>query len=464
MAYSLVTASVIGSPLTATYTVNTKHPSGETASTAINIGDLEQDSESVDDNQTIFLSQSFGNFVDQASTQIQLEDSNGNIIADNQGTTAQQQAFVDWSSSGLTPGAGTYTVIATPTAGIGAAPVNVTSVAQQGTSLGVTSQLTGADTSEFYNFSLGNGNNIKLAYDAGSSTAQTRVQVYNSTGQLVADSNGNSFQQANYVQLTSATGLAATSGNYSVKVSYAPGADTTQNINYNFQLYSGVNYSVVYNNNVTTPAADYSAAATVTATATAQLYSRQSFNTINASPANNVNIGWLSENKSRLDVASQLTAADSTDYYSFTFVTGDNLKLGFANTNTTNASPLRVQLLNQFGTQVIADNQGTAAQKAAYKSLTTTNGLAANPGQYLVKVGYAPGASHSATQNYNFQLYSGTSYSASYKTTASAQTYGNALLLGDAGTYTAAGGFASYLSGVANGTTADLFQTISALV
>jgi len=478
MTFSLVTASVNPSPLPTTFTVNTSHPKNETSSQAINIGNLQEESSviSVSDQgaaagsavsatfaaqegDVASLSESFGNIVDQALTQFQLYDSSGNIVADNQGTSAQQYAYSQWVNGTLQLNSDTYTAIATPA--FGDTALNINSTAQQGTSLGVTSQLTGSDTSEYYNFSL-SGGNLKLAFDAGSSTPSARVQVYDSSGDVVADSAGNSYEKANYIALTSGTGLAATTGNYSVQVSYANGADTTQNINYNFQLYSGTNYAVIYNNNVTAPPADYSAAGSVTPTADAQLYSRQAYNQIGTKAASAINIGWLAENQSSLNVVSQLTSADNTDYYSFTLQSGNNLKFGFDSTQTPNPSDLRVQILDSSGTNVIADSGGTAAQQAAYKSLTTTDGLAAKAGNYIAKISYAANAPKTS-QNYVFNLFSGTTFSSQYKTIASPQTYGNAILTGTLPGAAAATGIAAYLTGLANGDEPDIITAISTL-
>lgn len=466
MTYSLVNASVAATGTVATFTVATSAVKNETSSQAINIGNLSEqtDSISVSDagsaantavsttfsaqaGDLITLSQDFSNIVDQVSTDYQLYDSSGTLIADNQGTQAQQDAYTQWVAGTLTAASdGTYTAIATPQNGSAA---TITSSQTQGTSLGVTSTLTGSDSSEYYNFDLTAGNNIKLNFDAGSQTASTRVQLYNSSGQLIADSAGNAFQRANYIALTSGAGLTASTGAYSVKVSYANGVDPNSgDIKYNFQLYSGSKYSVVYNNNVTAQPTDTSASGSVTAASSkTPVYSRQAYNKINATALlNNINIGWLQGNKSALQVYSQLTSADNADWFTFTLQSGTDLKFGFDSSVTTNASDLRVQLYDGTGSKLIADSQGTPAQQAAYKELTTTNGLTSNPGQYAVKISYVPGATQT-TNTYQFNLYSGTSYNAVYRTLASAQTYGNALLAGNvAGGYSKNTAIAAYLS------------------
>jgi hypothetical protein len=474
--YSLAAASITPQASVTTYNVKTSAVKNETAANAINIGALNEESAIIsisDQGQaatgavsttftaqpgTASLSEAFNNIVTQASTQFQLLDSSGNVIADNQGNTAQQTAYDAWVSGTLSLDAGTYTATATPDSAFGSTALSISQTEQQGTSLEVNSQLTGSDSSEYYNFSL-SGNNLKLAFNPSTSTG-TRVQVYNSKGALVADSAGNSFQKSNYQQLTSGTGLSATSGNYSVEVSYAPKQTGTPNINYNLQLYSGTNYAVVYKNNVIAQPTDNSAAGSVTATATAGLYTRDSFNKIGSTASGAVNIGWLAENKTSLNVVSQLTSADNADYYTLTLQTGNNLKFGFNSSQTTDAANLRVQILNSTGTQVIADNEGTAAQQAAYTALTTTNGLAAKPGNYVVKVSYANNIPKT-TQNYDFSIYSGTSYAAEYRTIASAQTYGNAILSGSVGG-AASAGMAAYLTAQSNGAAPDIISALKA--
>ena len=479
MTSSIVSASLTPSPFPTTFTVNTSVPKNQTSSQAVNIGNLAEQGDvvSVSDSGTTSgvpvsttftaqagdvstLANSFSNIVTQGLTHLQLFDSSGNIIADNPGSAAQQAAYQQWVSTGLTLNSDAYTATATPL--LGSTALAMSASEQQGTSLSVKSQLTAGDPSEFYNFSL-SGNNLKLAFDAGAATPSARVQILNSKGGVIADSAGNPYQRANYQAITSGTGLSASSGNYSVKVSYANGADISKNVNYNFQLYSGSSYAVVYQSNVKAQPGDNSAAGSVTPTSDAQLYTRSALNTISQTPASAINIGWLQENKSTLAVYSQLTSVDNTDYYSFTLQQGNNLKLGFDAKNTQNLSGIDVQIMNSSGTMVIADNNGTAAQKAAYQSLTTSNGLQASAGNYIVKVSYAPNAPKQ-TSNYGFNVYSGTGYSAEYKTTSSAQTYGNALLLGNLpGSTTASSGIAAYLTGAANGATPGIMSVLSLL-
>ena len=404
---------------------------------------------------TIFLSSAFDNFVNAITTRVQIADSEGNIIVDNQGTATQQAKYTELVSSGISPGVGNFTVTITPPPDEEAPDIKLTVVPLQGTSLHVESELTGGSPAEYYNFSLTAGNDIKLAFDPLNKDYAFRVQLYDGAGLLLADNRGTESQQTAYANLTSSTGLTASIGNYTVKVSYADNISTDDNYDYSFQLFSGTNYAVVYNTNVTALPGDNSAAASVTPTADAQLFTRNDFHTIKETPTAGVNIGWLQEDKASLLVYSRISSFNNVQYYNFTFQQGDNLKFGF--NNTTNSSDLRVQLLDASGNKVIADNLGTAAQRATYKKLTSSSGIEASTGQYIVKVTYAS-ASSNKTQDYNFQVFSGTSYSATYKTVASAQTYQNAFLSGQIGTgFNAKLAAASYLATASSDNLIDPF-------
>ncbi len=478
MSTALSAASMNPSPGVANYSIKTSHPKNETTDQAINIGNLAGEGTivtisdagqqagaavsstfSASAGDVISLANTFSNPIDTALTQFQLYDSAGNLVADNTGTAAQQAAYQQWAVGSYPVTAdGTYTVVATPL--MGNMPLALSTQPIQGTSLNVSSQLTGSDPAEYYNFSLSSGNNIKMDFSAGSASPQPHVQLYDANGGLVADSAGNSFQQAQFQALTSGTGLAASAGNYQVKVSYANGADQSQNVSYNFQLYSGVNYAIIYNTKVTAQPADNSAAGSVTADPKTQLFSRQAFNQINETPASAVNIGWLAQDKSALQVVSKLTSADNTDQYSFTLQSGNNLKLNLDSKSTPTPSAVHVQLLDSSGKHVIADNQGTQAQKAAYAALTSQTGLQASPGNYIVKVGYTSGVPRTP-QNYGFSLYSGTKYNALYKTISSAQTYGNALLTGSLSGSSPSSGIASYLTALSQGSSIDITTALS---
>lgn len=111
----------------------------------------------------------------------------------------------------------------------------------------VTSQLTHVDGSQFYNFTLQKGSNLKLAFNNQTGTAKTQIQLLDSTGnRVIADNYGTDAQKKAFADLTSSSGLAASPQGYSLKVAYAKGVDTTKSQTYDFKLYSGSSYSSLY--------------------------------------------------------------------------------------------------------------------------------------------------------------------------------------------------------------------------
>lgn len=443
---SLVSSSVNASAYVTTYSAKKEFAKNATVDDAINIGNLDQESAiiTVSDEASAAsssvsvtftalegytsLSEMYDNIVTQTTTTFKLMDSQGAVIASNayDATEAQKAAFQNWLDGDLEVSAGTYT--ATAVAGNGY-NISIDKSERQGTTLQVTSELTGSDATEFYNFSLA-GTNIKMDFTTKSN--MTRVVLYNENGAVVADSQGNSFQRSQYALLTSNVGLAATSGDYQIEVTYAKNADTTKPIDYSFQLYSGNSYAVIYKNTVTAHDYDNTASGNMEPAYDALLYEHTDYNKIVTGPDKAVTIGWLQQDKSMLDVVSMLTAADNTNYYSFILQRGDNLKFGFNTDTTKDLSKFRVQLLDSSGLRVIADNMGTKEQKELYEQLTTKNGMETKPGSYLVKIAYADGASRSDAA-YEFGIYSGTTYAAQYKTFATPQTYANAILRNELG-------------------------------
>jgi len=377
-------------------------------------------------------------------------------------TTALQagaQAGSDPNSLGIYDafGATSYTRTATnPVTASPATSLPLGTLVTNQSQLSVASEVNSLVPTEDYNFNL-QGNSLKLGFQNNTDTSNLRVQVTDSNGNIIADSAGTVDQQLAYAQLSTTTGLAANPGQYNVSVSYAPGSSTDQSQNYALELYSGATYTASYQTTAQIPASattNVPVDNTATfATSDATISTRTDYNTINETTASAVNIGWLAANKSQLSLTSQLTEADATDYFGFTFQSGTALKLAFD--NQTDTSGLRIQLTDVTGTDIIADNDGTAAQKAAFAALTSGNGLNAQTGQYVVKVSYAPGADKTQAQTYNFQLTSGTTYSASYATTTSAQTISNAIL---SGTYAGTGAqaaSAAYISSIFSGSTSS---------
>ena len=150
------------------------------------------------------------------------------------------------------------------------------------------------------------------------------------------------------------------------------------------------------------------------------LFQRNAARTLSARPPTPgaSNIGTLTTNSTQLDVTRQVVPQNQTDYYNFT-LRGNQLALDYQ--NITNTSGLRYQILNSAGT-VVADSNGTTAQKTAFSQLTAPGGLKANAGNYTLAVSFAPGQVTSNPQSYQVSLYSGSQFSSSYETTAAAQT------------------------------------------
>lgn len=368
------------------------------------------------------------------------------------------------ASATVTPSVSLQSYINSATlSGAQASATNIGTLDANQSELVTNSQINSANQTGYYTFDFNSGSALK--FNLNNTTNEVlqqslQVQLYDSTGKLVADNNGTLAQQEAYQQFNSGAGLAAANGVYSLKVTYAPGAIAASAQNFNFQLYSGGTYDTQYTTTTTLPTntneETYGSGVGIFAAKNAQLFTRQEYHAIGETAASGPNIGWLYENKNASNVVSQLTRADSTDFYNFTLQKGSNLKLAF--NNQTSTAKTRIQLLDPTGTRVLADNYGTDVQKQAFAQLTSSTGLAANPQQYAVKVTYAPGANTTQTQTYDFQLYSGTSYTNLYKFTASAQTYQNAVLSGNthvAG-YNRYASAASYLTSIANGTDASV--------
>ncbi|MER2520911.1 MAG: hypothetical protein ABTQ34_09560 [Bdellovibrionales bacterium] len=344
---------------------------------------------------------------------------------------------------------------------------NIGTLKNNTTQLNVEGALTTNNPKQFYKFSL-DGEKIKLSLDNLTTSADLRVQLLNSKGTVIADNQGSTELQTAYTLAITSIGLTAQSGDYYAVVSYSINEPRANTQEYSLNLYSGTQFSESY---LTTAKTQNKATTYVPtdntmtyATYDAQLYSRNAFHVIGEKVAEGVNIGWIYENKTSLSVNSQVTAANSTGYYQFTLQKGDNLKMAF--NNSTQTSDLRLQIMDASGLRVIADNYGTTAQKEAYSSLISSDGMVAKAGNYSVKVTYAPGADTSKTQTYDFQLYSGTHFENSYETIASAQTLGNAMLTGNTsiGDYNAKSAIASYLTSEANGETTNIFQVISSYI
>jgi len=144
--------------------------------------------------------------------------------------------------------------------------------------------------------------------------------------------------------------------------------------------------------------------------------------------------------------------------YNFTFQ--NDGKVNFNLIGIDGTVPVRVQLLDGSGTRVLADTEGTADQKAAYKELQG-NGLQLAQGKYVVKVTYGKGADKKTAQNYALQIGSGKTFTADYRTLGSPQTVQQTLLAGGSLGYNPLSSTAALLTAQSLGQTIDVFGVLS---
>ncbi len=154
------------------------------------------------------------------------------------------------------------------------------------------------------------------------------------------------------------------------------------------------------------------------ATSNAVLYQRNACNYLDSSLEKPVDLGTLKTDQTQLSASGQVSRQNATHYYKFN-LDGDSLKLDIS--NATNTSQIKVQILDRNGA-VIADNEGTDEQKAAYENMTSWDGHKLKAGEYYAKVSYGITALKTNPQTYNLSLYSGTVFSKAYQTTAVSQT------------------------------------------
>jgi hypothetical protein len=189
----------------------------------------------------------------------------------------------------------------------------------------------------------------------------------------------------------------------------------------------------------------------------AQLFQRAIINPIGVTAATSGNIGYLSKDKTQLEVVGQLTSQDPIDMYNFTFQQGDSVKLKLTNINETVS--VHVQLYDGSGTRVLADNQGNSTTQNAYNQLASTNGLNLKTGKYVVKVSYGKGVPKTQTQNYAIQLGSGTTFNSDYRTLGTATTVNRTLLAGGSIGYNPNTTTASLLTNISLGNNLSVFDT-----
>jgi hypothetical protein len=191
----------------------------------------------------------------------------------------------------------------------------------------------------------------------------------------------------------------------------------------------------------------------------AVLYQRAVTNAIGATASGANSLGYLGTNKSQLEVVGQLTGQDPTDWYNFTFQNKGAVELSVTNIDGT--APVRVQVYDGTGTQLIADSQGNATQQKNYAALTSSAGYNLNAGTYAIKVTYGAGGNKAQPQDYAVQIGSGTTFTSDYRTLANATTIQTTLLGGGSLGYSPLSATASLLTSLSNGTTPSVFGALS---
>lgn len=335
------------------------------------------------------------------------------------------------------------------------------------TQLDVGGQVNRANPKNYYKFTL-DGDSMKMDFTNLTGSADMRVKITDSSGNVIADNEGTDDQIAAFDTLSSSDGLDADPGEYTITVSYGSTALKGTAQNYSIGLYSGTEFTSSYQTLASSQTSLNQKVVvdnTLTyATSDAEDYSVDAYNHLNASATDSVDIGWLYENKTALKLSSTLTTTNYEQYYSFTVQKGETVKMSL--NNITDTSDLRVQIMDATGTYVFADSQGTEEQQAAYAELTSSDGLALENGvQYTIKVSYADGADRTDSQKFQLSLYSGDHYTDLYETNAYPESYDTASLNGTLpDSYSPLSALASQLYSQAQGEDTDIFTTLASLV
>ena len=165
------------------------------------------------------------------------------------------------------------------------------------TQLSATATLSRGNASHYYSFTL-DGDNLKMDLTNTYGTDAVRIQLYNSSGKVIADSHGatEALKDA-FADLWSADGLDTKAGEYTIRSTYAPTASRGTNQTYILSLYSGSRFSTSYQ---TTAVSQTSLNQKVTvdntltfSTTDAQEYSTQGVHYVGATVSDAINIGWL---------------------------------------------------------------------------------------------------------------------------------------------------------------------------
>jgi len=309
--------------------------------------------------------------------------------------------------------------------------VDVGTLVYDKTQIDVAGQIMRENPDNYYKFTL-DGDSLKLDFKNLTGTASLQLQLMDSSGNVIADSEGSSTQLTDFIKMMSEDGLSVSPGVYYLKVSYSFSAIRNEAQQYSIDLYSGTHFNNTYQTVALAQTSLNQKVAIdntmVYASSDAQFYTHQDYNKLNATASTSVNIGWLYENKSALSLTSMLTQINYQQFYGFTLQKGSTLKMFLE--NQTGTTDLRIQLMDPTGICIYADNEGTEAQKSAFSQLTSASGLKAKTGQYVVKISYGKNADRTKEQTYNFKLYSGDSFTALYETTASAEMFDTAILNG----------------------------------
>lgn len=344
--------------------------------------------------------------------------------------------------------------------------VNIGKLVYDKTMLDVAGQVMRENPEHYYKFTL-EGDSLKLDFKNLTGTSALQLQLLDESGNVLADSEGVSTQLTDYVKMLSSDGLELDPGTYYLRVSYSATSLRENPQQYSIDLYSGSHFNNSYQ---TVGLAQTSLKQKVAidntmvyATADAMFYTHEEYNKLDATAATAVTIGWISENKSALSLNSKLTQINYQQFYSFTLQKGNSLKMFFD--NQTNTSGIRIQLMDQTGTYIYADNEGSASQKKAFENLTSSSGIEAKPGKYVVKITYGKSADRTKDQTYNFKLYSGESYSALYETTAYAESFDTAILNGTFQVaYTSKAAAAAALYSMSQDEMPDIMATLRELI
>lgn len=461
------------------------------------------------------------NLTDTSNLRVQLYDSAGNVVADSGGTSAQQTAYNKMTSTdGYAAANGQYTVKVSYAANAAQIPqsynlqlfsgttystqlttsaitqaydpnlfvsasttvsstsnyklysrnatlkgdvIPLGSLISDQTELYVRGKLSNSATSEDFSFDNSQSGKVKITLTNKTNTQELRFKVYDSTGKtLIADSDGTDAQIEAYKRITSGVGLQLEKGTYRVNVSQKAG-DPKSDINYGLQIDAGTIYSKQYATVIqesSTATKKYSAGdnLTIFSDLDAQVYSRSEYNQIDATAFSAINIGWLRKNVSTLQVVSRLSEANKTNFFKFTLQESDAVKATVKNLSDQRA--VRVQIMDSSGYRVIADNQGTDKQKAAFSQFTSDTGLSLKKGDYVLKTSY-PKSGEKTNLNYSIDLYSGNTFTSRYKVIASAQNYANYMASGGTFGYSAAGTYASQLQSLSEGGTLDILSALN---